>query len=100
MPRREYIEVLGDIVRAVDHLARDPDRSVLPTHVARRANVPYDRLQDYLEELHELGLVAEPEDQPGPALTPKGQAFLDDYRSWLEAQKQYGFDPRALEDVD
>lgn len=58
------------------------------THVATRANVPYDRMQSYLEELEEAGLVEMEESMP--RLTPKGVEFLRHYRQWVEVLDRFG----------
>lgn len=57
------------------------------TNVATRANVSYDRLVQYLEELATADLVTR---DRMPRLTEKGRDFLRQYRQWNEVLERFG----------
>lgn len=85
--RRERWGVIADILSAVEQETSD-GRPVGPTLIATRANIPYDRLKGYLDELREKRLL---EDDPNPRLTPSGREFLRQHRQWAEVLARYGF---------
>jgi predicted transcriptional regulator len=58
------------------------------TNVAVRANVPYDRLVNYLADLDTAGLVSL---DRMPRLTAEGEEVLKQYRQWVEVMRRYGF---------
>ena len=80
--RRSHNTVLTDILRLV---ADDPD--VPPTALATRANVPYDRLGRYVDELRRLRLV---HDEAPLRLTTRGAQLLVDHERWREALHMAG----------
>ena len=87
MPRRERWDIMGAILDAIDEeSARGPQARV--SNLAVRANLSYDRLVGYLEELARAGMV----DGSGrmPRLTAKGQAFLAEYRQWSQVLERFG----------
>lgn len=88
MPRRERWGVVGSILEAIDreHVERGPQARV--TNVAVRANVPYDRLVNYLESMSAAGLVTL---EKMPRLTAEGDEVLKQYRQWIEVVRRYGF---------
>lgn len=87
MPRRERWSVIGAILTALDSDA-GPDRAKLTT-IAARANVAYDRLQAYLQDLTQAGLLV-----TGPdgafEVTEKGREYLRMYRQWTEVLDRFG----------
>ena len=86
-PRRERWAILGAGLEAVE--AEAAGGRVRPTRVAAAANLPFDRLQQYLAELQAAGLL-EPGDPP--RLTEKGRGFLDEYRRWSRVLSTFGLD--------
>lgn len=89
MPRRERWTILGEVLDALQ--AEAASGRVRPTRVASAANLPFDRLQQYLTELQAAGLL-EPDDPP--RLSAKGRAFLDEYRRWSRVLSTFGLDAR------
>ena len=80
--RRSHNTVLTDILRLV---ADGPD--VPPTALATRANVPYDRLGRYVDELRRLRLL----NAEAPLrLTSRGAQLLVDHERWREALHMAG----------
>ena len=57
------------------------------SNVAVRANLSYDRLIGYLNELGAAGMV---EGERMPRLTAKGRAFLQEYRQWRGVLDRFG----------
>lgn len=95
MPRRENWSIIGAILEAIaEQVAQAGDNARL-TNVATRANVAYDRLQKYMQELQERGMVAP---GPLPRLTEKGYEFLRMYKMWREILGRFGIerDPPEL----
>jgi len=87
--RRERWDIIGQVLDALEmHTERfGPNARV--TNVATRANVAYDRLQEYLDELARSGLVTQ---DKMPRLTEKGKEFLRLYRQWREVLGRFGLD--------
>lgn len=54
-----------------------------------RANVPYDRLITYLDELAAAGLVTR---DKFPQITPEGREFLAHYTRWTDVLGRFGLD--------
>lgn len=87
MTRREHGKILGDVLDNLESLARrQPDRTNL-AGLASAANLPHDRLVEYLAELRLHGLVS---DDHLPSLTERGEQFLQCYRGWMRVQALYG----------
>lgn len=85
MPRRDRWDIVAAVLGGFE-LERD-EPVVRITRIAAHANLPFDRLQLYVDELRRLGLLA----GDPPRITARGQAFLADHRHWLEALAKYGF---------
>ncbi|HET6404120.1 MAG TPA: hypothetical protein VFH78_05695 [Candidatus Thermoplasmatota archaeon] len=77
MPRRELWAVLGSVLEALEAERASPEPRL--SNVATRANVAYARLREHLSILAARGLV---DYEDIPRLTPRGQAFLREYRAW------------------
>ena len=92
MSRREHALILGDVLDALDRIARQGGRSSL-AGLASRANLPHDRLKGYLEELRTHQMVGP---EPLPALLPKGSQFLECYQAWIRVQELYGIHSPGL----
>lgn len=87
MPRRERWSVLGAILDALETGGTPGANGPVLTRVATRANLPYDRLVIYLEQMATAGLVT---DSKKPQLTDKGREFLRHYRQWSEMLERFG----------
>lgn len=87
MPRRERWTILGAVLAALEREASEG--RVRLTRVASAANLPFDRLQQYLHELESAGLLEAGEP---PRLTEKGRVFLDEYRRWSRVLSTFGLD--------
>lgn len=86
MGRRERWGVIGAILAELDREAgRGPQARL--SNVATRANLPYDRLQAYLQDLVAAGFLA---GDRFPTLTDKGRSFLDEYRQWQRVLERFG----------
>ena len=88
MPRRERAVILAEILVALRTAPEWGARST--SQLAAAVNVPYDRLQDYLEELRSHGLVHM---ETRPELTGQGLAFVHKYEAWREVLFSYGLHP-------
>lgn len=85
MARRERWDIIGAILVAI---ALDQARGgARPTRVAEAANVAYDRLVLYLDELRAAGLIA---GERVTVLTPKGRDFVTAYLDWKERLTDLG----------
>jgi predicted transcriptional regulator len=88
MRRRERWDILGLILGILQQESAGGQPPTL-SRVAQRANVPYDRFVQYLEELRSGNLIT-PGDQP--ALTEKGEALLRSWRQWETVLQRFGLD--------
>jgi predicted transcriptional regulator len=88
MHRRERWEILGLILAM---LAEAPaGQAQLPlSRIAQRANLPYDRFVDHLQELRASGLVTADE---RPTLTERGRDVLRSWRQWEAVLQRFGLD--------
>lgn len=88
MRRRERWDILGLLLQILAQDAASPERSAL-SRVAQRANLPYDRFVDYLEELRKGGLVSA---DGHPVLTERGEALLRSWQQWETVLQRFGLD--------
>jgi predicted transcriptional regulator len=59
----------------------------------RDANLPYDRLQRYLEELVEKGLLARHQDDPSLFyVTEKGLRFVEEFQRFMRLARAFGLE--------
>ena len=87
MVRRERWLIIANILEAIDHQWKTYGDAARVTNVGLRANISYNRLVSYLEELTHAGLITE---EPMPKLTQKGHDFLRAYRQWIETLDRFG----------
>lgn len=88
MPRRERATIMGEILGALSRASSDGDTRL--TRIASACNLPYDRFQEYLQDLQQRGLV----DPKNPLqLTPEGRRVLGTYRQWKESLRLFGMSP-------
>ena len=74
------------VLAALDEEARSRPEVRL-THVQARANVPFDRLKEYLEELRAKGLVERERWAP----TAAGREFVSEFRRFQQLLDRFGF---------
>ena len=86
MGRRERWSILADVLRAIADKTRESHDASIKS-VTLRANLPYDRLMLYLDELRANGLV---EGDRRLRLTEKGHEFLREYYAWRRVLQRFG----------
>jgi len=81
--------IMADILRAI---RRDGEAKI--THILYKANLSYDRLVRYLDQLHESGLIEkiEEEERTFFKITPKGERFLSEFRRIEEFAEAFGIE--------
>jgi predicted transcriptional regulator len=60
---------------------------IVLTHVQQKANVPFDRLKEYISELQELSLI---QDEAMPKLTEKGLQYIAEYEKVVDFMNRMG----------
>ena len=61
--------------------------------IVRDANLPYDRLQRYLEELAEKGLLARHQDDPSLFyVIEKGLRFVEEFQRFMRLARAFGLE--------
>lgn len=91
MPRRERWSVIGDILGAIVQ-EQTKGGGARISNVAARANIAYDRLQPYLDDLYAAGILVPDPENAVPNLTQKGRDFLKHYRTWTAVLGDFGLD--------
>jgi predicted transcriptional regulator len=86
--KRERVELIHDILQVV----QDAGGRIKPTHLLYKANLSHDALKRYVSELMGRGLLIETEHKGKKAyeLTPKGHAFLQEYRQFKNFSDAFG----------
>ena len=87
MQKRNKFQIYLDILLCLRRELRSGHK-VTPTRLAHQANVPYDRFQDYLHHLIELGLVVHEEETV--AVTRKGLEYIEELAKTMELLKRMG----------
>jgi predicted transcriptional regulator len=82
---RSKIRIFFDILKVVHE---DPEVKI--THMIHEANLPYERLNSYLDQMQERGLilVEQQGDNPKFSITRKGARFLSEFHhmeGWVNA---------------
>ncbi len=83
--RRDRLKIYGDLLSILSEEASR--EKIVLTSVQMRLNVPFDRLKNYIYELHNLGLI---EDEASPKLTEKGRKYISEYGKVLDFMEQMG----------
>jgi len=85
---RSQMKILADMLEAIE----SEGGRALPTRIMFRANLSYDRLERYLSDLVQLGLVEELRDGDKVAygLTGKGVNYLVEFRRVVDFAKAFG----------
>jgi predicted transcriptional regulator len=84
--RRTKIKIYADLLLILKAEKYGSDKIIL-TRVQAKMNVPFDRLKNYLSDLHELNLI---EDQVSYNLTEKGREYLDEYKKIIDFMERMG----------
>jgi predicted transcriptional regulator len=86
--KRDRMQIIQDILLSIQ---RKGGR-IKPTHLLYKSNLSYQRMNLYLEELMEKGLVAKDFDDENKffTLTDKGYQFLAEYQRMSEFTKSFG----------
>ncbi len=88
MPRRTRIEILIDILEAINRHPGQP-----PTRIALYANMAYNRLAPILAKLEQRGIIEQVGDeQRGYRLTEKGRTLLRELRRLSRVLRDFGLE--------
>ncbi len=88
MPRRTRIEILIDILEAINKHPGQP-----PTRIALYTNMAYNRLAPILAKLEQRGIIEQANDeQRGYRLTEKGQTLLRELRRLSKVLRDFGLE--------
>lgn len=85
---RSKVGIILDILESINYLEYS-DGTALLTKVMYRANLSYDRLIQYLDELSRRGLITKEDD--GYVLTREGREFLEYLLKIREFLRAFGF---------
>ena len=85
IPRRDKLKLYGDILSIIYSEANS--EKIVLSRVQVKANVPFDRLKDYIAELEDLSLIYQ---EPRLRLTKKGKEYLMEYIKVLEFMERMG----------
>jgi predicted transcriptional regulator len=85
---RSQMKIFADMLEAIE----SDGGKALPTRIMFKANLSYDRLEKYLSDLMQLGLVEELRDGDKVVygLTGKGVDYLVEFRRVMEFAKAFG----------
>jgi len=85
---RSQMKILADMLSAIESEGGE----ALPTRIMFKANLSYDRLERYLSQLKQLGLIEElgNGERIAYSLTEKGSDFLVEFRKIEEFAKAFG----------
>ena len=85
---RSRVRIYYDILNAVLNQGHARVAAIM-----RDANLPYDRLQRYLEELVEKGLLARHQDDPLLFyVTEKGLRFVEEFQRFMRLARAFGLE--------
>jgi predicted transcriptional regulator len=87
--RRTRIDIISDILLSI----RNKGGRIKPTHLLYKANLSYQLLGDYLDELRGKELIIEEEKGKGKkeiVLTDKGYSFINQYLKMKDFQESFG----------
>jgi predicted transcriptional regulator len=86
--KRDRMQIIHDILTAI----QKKGGKIKPTHLLYKSNLSYQRMNLYLDELIEKGLVAKDFDDENKfyTLTEKGYIFLAEYQRMSEFTRSFG----------
>jgi predicted transcriptional regulator len=85
IPRRDKLKIYGDLLSIIYNEASS--EKIILSRIQVKANVPFDRLKNYISEIEALGLIQQ---EPRLRLTEKGREYLMEYEKVLEFMKRMG----------
>lgn len=85
IPRRDKLKIYGDLLSIIYNEASS--EKIILSRIQVKANVPFDRLKNYISEIEGLGLIQQ---EPRLRLTEKGREYLMEYEKVLEFMKRMG----------
>jgi|Deesub1362B_J571_1020462.scaffolds.fasta_scaffold00005_95 predicted transcriptional regulator len=86
---RSKLKILYDVLVSIERLEYDEGRA-LPTKIMYLSNLSYDRLNIYLRELLEKGLIVRVND--GYSLTQEGAKFMSEIRKMISFLSAFGLE--------
>jgi predicted transcriptional regulator len=86
--KRGKIEIYAEILASIRFETKGGKRAV-PTRVAARANLPYDRFQKALDELFKLEMICRVDEDL--ALTQKGKEYVAEFEKINGFLQRMGF---------
>ncbi len=87
--RRDKLKIYGDLLSTLQ--AQSGAEKIVLTQVQIMVNVPFDRLETYIMDLVDLGLV---QDEASLKLTEKGAQYLKEYERVIDFMKRMGISYR------
>ncbi len=87
---RSRVRILYDILKQVDIL-ENIDGVARPTKIMYKANLSYERLKTYIDELERRGLISR--EGEGYRLTENGARFLIELERIINMLRAFGFEP-------
>ena len=87
--KRSRTDIIHDIMMSI----QNKNGRIKPTHLMYKANLSYNQMGSYLEELMEKALVDEIKEKTNKYLiiTDDGYKFLQKYKQMREFQESFGF---------
>jgi len=87
---RSRVKILYDILKQVKIL-ESKEGIAKPTKIMYRANLSYERMKTYLDELTEKNLIEKCEE--GYRITSEGDKMLNELERVISLLKTFGFEP-------
>jgi predicted transcriptional regulator len=87
---RSRVSIIVDVLRAINNEGQDQKM----THILNKANLPYNRLSTFLEELEKLEFIMKKEsaDKKFYLVTEKGKKFIREYEKFHKLSQAFGLD--------
>jgi predicted transcriptional regulator len=86
--QRSKCRIIADILKILEG-----NDEVKVTHIIHSANIPYERLNKYLAQMSESGLILESKTGNSLySLTPKGKKYLAEFKKLEEFSSIFGVD--------
>lgn len=86
--RRTRLEIINDVLKAI----REKGGKIKPTHLLYKSNLSHDRMNTYVNDLKEKGLLEEKtvKNKKFFEITEKGFSFLENYKKIKEFSDAFG----------
>ena len=89
MAKRSRVDIVSDMLSAI----QDKGGRIKPTHLMYKANLSYEQLRSYLEELVDKELVEEIKSERNNSyfiITERGSKFVQKVREMNQFEKSFG----------